>query len=287
MDQAEKLRDIVKKNEKEIKEGIKDARIIAISSGKGGVGKTNVSVNLGISLAKMGKKVVIIDADLGLANIDVVLGVIPKYNLIHVLKDDMDIEDVIVKGPMGIDLVSGGSGITDFLNLADEELESLIKGFKFLNKKNDYIIIDTGAGINKSVLAFINAASEVIIVVTPDPTSITDSYALLKNISSYNKEVSILVNMVTSNDEAHSVYNKISLASEKFLKMKLKKIGFLYDDNHVTKAVRMQKPFFLEFPTCLASKGIELLSYNLDNDLNEEKKVSKFSNFINNLFTRK
>jgi flagellar biosynthesis protein FlhG len=287
MDQAEKLRNIVKKNEKETKEDIKDARIIAISSGKGGVGKTNVSVNLGISLAKMGKKVVIIDADLGLANIDVVLGVIPKYNLIHVLKDDMAIEDVIVKGPMGIDLVSGGSGITNFLNLADEELDNLIKGFKFLNKINDYIIIDTGAGINKSVLAFINAASEVIIVVTPDPTSITDSYALLKNISSYNKDVSILVNMATSNDEAHSVYNKISLASEKFLKMKLKKIGFLYDDNHVTKAVRMQKPFFLEFPTCLASKGIELLSYNLDNDLNEEKKVSKFSNFINNLFTRK
>jgi flagellar biosynthesis protein FlhG len=287
MDQAEKLRSIIKKNEKEVEENVNDARIITISSGKGGVGKTNISVNLSISLAKMGKRVAIIDADLGLANIDVVLGVIPKYNLIHVLKDGMQIKDIIVKGPMGITLVSGGSGIIDFINLTDSELENLIDGFKFLNKTHDYIIIDTGAGINKSVLSFIDAASEVIVVVTPDPTSITDSYALLKNISSYNKDVSILVNMATSNEEAHSVYSKIALASEKFLKMKLNKLGFLYDDNHVTKAVRMQKPFFLAFPTCLASKGIELLSYNLDNNTNKEKKVSKFSNFINNLFTKK
>lgn len=288
MDQAEKLRRLIngEDNKRNI-EAKDDARIISVSSGKGGVGKTNVTVNLAISLAQRGKKVAIIDADLGLANIDVVLGVVPKYNLIHLLKDDMDIKDIIIKGPMGINLLSGGSGIIDFVDLNDGELELLIESFKFLNKNNDYILIDTGAGINKSVLSFIEASSEVIVVVTPDPTSITDSYALLKNISTYEKEVNILINMVTSNKEAHSVYNKISLASEKFLKMQINQLGFLYDDNHVTKAVRMQKPFLLEYPSCLASKGIELLSYNLDQDENKEVKVSKFANFINNLFTRK
>lgn len=290
MDQAAKLRSIIEKNKNKEQNNIKeadDARIIAVSSGKGGVGKTNVTVNLAIALAKLGKKVIVIDADLGLANIDVVLGIIPKYNLLHVLKDDMNISDIIVNGPMNISLLSGGSGIIDFVNLTDDQLEKLIDSFQFLNKTHDYILIDTGAGINKSVLSFINAAGEVIVVVTPDPTSITDSYALLKNIASYEKEVNVLVNMSTSNDEAHSVYKKISLASEKFLNMPVKNIGFLYDDNHVTKSVRMQKPFILEYPTCLASKGVELLAYNIENNEKKEAKVSRFSSFINNLFTRK
>lgn len=290
MDQAAKLRKLIKKNNEETQENNvekKDARIIAVSSGKGGVGKTNVTVNLAIALAKLDKKVIVIDADLGLANIDVVLGIIPKYNLLHVLKDEMEISNIIMEGPENISLLSGGSGIIDFINLTEKQLEKLIDSFQFLNKTHDYILIDTGAGINKSVLSFINAAGEVVVVVTPDPTSITDSYALLKNIADYEKDVSILVNMTTSNDEAHSVFRKISLASKKFLDMELNNIGFIYDDNHVTKAVRMQKPFMMEYPSCLASKGIELLAYNLDNDENKEKKVSRFSSFINNLFTRK
>jgi len=262
-------------------------KAISISNRKGGVGKTNVTVNLAIALAKLDKKVIVIDADLGLANIDVVLGIIPKYNLLHVLKDEMEISNIIMEGPENISLLSGGSGIIDFINLNEKQLEKLIDSFQFLNKTHDYILIDTGAGINKSVLSFINAAGEVVVVVTPDPTSITDSYALLKNIADYEKDVSILVNMTTSNDEAHSVFRKISLASKKFLNMEINNIGFIYDDNHVTKAVRMQKPFMMEYPTCLASKGIELLAYNLDNDENKEKKVSRFSSFINNLFTRK
>ena len=290
MDQAAKLRKLIKKNNEETQDNsveAKDARIIAVSSGKGGVGKTNVTVNLAIALAKLDKKVIVIDADLGLANIDVVLGIIPKYNLLHVLKDEMEISNIIMEGPENISLLSGGSGIIDFINLTEKQLEKLIDSFQFLNKTHDYILIDTGAGINKSVLSFINAAGEVVVVVTPDPTSITDSYALLKNIADYEKDVSILVNMTTSNEEAHSVFRKISLASKKFLNMELNNIGFIYDDNHVTKAVRMQKPFMMEYPTCLASKGIELLAYNLDNDENKEKKVSRFSSFINNLFTRK
>lgn len=290
MDQAAKLRKLIKKNnEKDQNNRVEaeDARIIAVSSGKGGVGKTNVTVNLAIALAKLDKKVIVIDADLGLANIDVVLGIIPKYNLLHVLKDEMEISNIIMEGPENISLLSGGSGIIDFINLTEKQLGKLIDSFQFLNQTHDYILIDTGAGINKSVLSFINSAGEVIVVVTPDPTSITDSYALLKNIADYEKDVSILVNMTTSNDEAHSVFKKISLASKKFLNMELNDIGFIYDDNHVTKSVRMQKPFMTEYPSCLASKGIELLAYNLDNDENKETKVSKFSSFINNLFTRK
>ena len=282
IDQAKRLRDIMNKNKIDTSEN--DARIIAVSSGKGGVGKTNVTINLAIALAKSGNKVAVIDADLGLANIDVVLGIVPKYNLGHVIDGEVSIEDIILEGPKNISILSGGSGVIDFIDLSDEDLEKLIKSLKILNEKNDFILIDTGAGLNKSVLSFIEAANELIVVITPDPTSITDSYALLKNVKSINKNINVLINMVSSNKEAKRVFNKISLTSEKFLDMEINNLGFLYEDSHVTKAVRKQKPFMTLYPSCLASKGIEMLAHNIENDTNEKYKSSRFSNFLNNLF---
>ncbi|MGM0378534.1 MAG: MinD/ParA family protein [Bacillota bacterium] len=282
IDQAKRLRDIVNKNKIDNSEN--DARIIAVSSGKGGVGKTNVTINLAIALAQSGNKVAVIDADLGLANIDVVLGVVPKYNLGHVINGEVSIQDIILQGPKNISILSGGSGVIDFIDLSDDKLEKLIKSLKILNEKNDYILIDTGAGLNKSVLSFIKAANELIVVITPDPTSITDSYALLKNVKSINKNINVLINMVNSNKEAKRVFNKISLTSEKFLDIEINNLGYLYEDSHVTKAVRKQEPFMTLFPSCLASKGIEMLAHNIENDTNEKYKSSRFSNFLNNLF---
>lgn len=282
IDQAQRLRDIVRRElPKEKKES--DARIIAISSGKGGVGKTSVTVNLAIALAKKGKSVTVIDADLGLANIDVVLGIIPEYNLADVIYDQKKLEEVIIQGPENIQLISGGSGMLDLLEMEKEEIIKLVQTLKELNSSNDYILIDTGAGIDKSVLSFIEASTEVILIITPDPTSLTDAYAVLKNISSFEKDVNIIVNMVSSNKEGKKVFNRLSLVSNKFLDFKIDKLGYLYNDNNVTKSVRQQRPFILEYPNTLASKGIELITYNLINNEKEVLKMSKFKGFINRL----
>lgn len=291
MDQAQKLREIINMKSKGIKEtieeaGSKDARIIAISSGKGGVGKTNFTVNLALALTRLDKKVAIVDADLGLANIDVVLGLVPKFTLSAVLRDEKSIEEIILEGPEGIQIVSGGSGVMDLVDLNDEEIQKLIESFEYLNQTADYILIDTGAGLNKSVLAFIKAASDLIMVVTPDPTSITDAYAVIKNIGEQDNQVKVVINRIESNDEGNEVFNKINLASKKFLKMDLENIGYLYEDSNVRKAVRNQKPFLLAYPNSLASKGIEIIAYNLINNGAYTSSTSGFKQFINKLFRR-
>lgn len=291
MDQAQKLREIINiksKGSAESKEATadKDARIIAISSGKGGVGKTNFTVNLALALTKLNKRVAIVDADLGLANIDVVLGLVPKHTLSSVLREEKSIEDIILEGPEGIQIVSGGSGVMDLVDLGDDEINKLIESFEYLNHTSDYILIDTGAGLNKSVLSFIKAASDLIMVVTPDPTSITDAYAVIKNIGEQENQVKVVINRIESNDEGNEVFNKINLASKKFLKMDLENIGYLYEDSNVRKAVRNQKPFLLAYPNSLASKGIEIIAYNLINNSTYASQTSGFKQFINKLLRR-
>ena len=189
MDQATQLRNIIKAN---AVSNTPKARVFTVTSGKGGVGKSNVSINLAVKLSKMGKRVVILDADFGLANIEVMFGAIPKFNLSDLIYKGMSIQDIITQGPEGIGFISGGSGIAGLTNLSKEYINYLIQNLQKLDTLYDVIIIDTGAGISSAVLEFLIASKEIILVTTPEPTSITDSYSLLKALSrdgSFNREM--------------------------------------------------------------------------------------------------
>ncbi len=294
IDQAQRLREIVAKSmpkkdpgEEKKKEKPKgDTRIITVSSGKGGVGKTSFTVNLGLALGRLGKRVVIIDADLGLANVDVVLGMVPRFNLNHIITGEKSIEEILIEGPEGVKVLSGGSGVLDLVNLDDEQIGLLIESFEFLNGISDYILIDTGAGIHKSVLSFIEAATDVIMVVTADPTSITDAYAVIKNIADEEKLIQVVVNKASNQKEAEDVFMKINNASRQFLKRDLENLGYVYEDKNVRTSVKNQTPYMMAYPNSLASKGVELIAQNIDRKDHVPLHVSGFSRFMNRLFSQ-
>lgn len=286
MDQAQKLRDIVQENSSE-SANKHDARIITVSSGKGGVGKTNFTVNMAIALAKLNKRVTIIDADLGLANVDVLFGIVPKYNLSHVVKGEIPVQDCIFKGPYDINIISGGSGIMDLIDLDQNQLEKLIHSLLYFNDVSDYILIDTGAGLSKSVLSFVDAASDIIVVITPDPTSITDAYALIKNIvKEDDKKIKLIINRVDSNEEGDEVFNKLEQAVSKFLSKELENMGYIFEDSNLKKAVRKQMPVLEAYPRAISSKGIENIAYNLENNSKYVKSAHSFKTFINKLINK-
>lgn len=283
MDQAQKLRDIVN----DAIQDKSDSRIITISSGKGGVGKTNFTVNLGIALAKLGKNVTIIDADLGLANVDVMFGIVTKFNLANVIKGENTVQESIAKGPYDINIISGGSGIMDLIDLDQNQLEKLIHSLSYFNTISDYILIDTGAGLGKSVLSFVDAASDVILVITPDPTSITDAYALIKNIvKDEHKKIKLIINRVESNEEGDEVFNKLEQVVGKFLNRELENLGYIFEDNNLKKAVRKQVPLLEAYPRAIASKGIENIAYNLENNNRYAKSTHSFKSFLNKLMNK-
>lgn len=290
MDQAEKLREIMNLNkgapEKTSSSASNEAqcRLITISSGKGGVGKTNFTVNLALALSKLGKRVSIIDADLGLANVDVMMGIVPKYTLLDVIHQGKTLEEIIIEGPLGIKVVSGGSGVKDLVDMPEKNITELITSLSALNALADYVLIDTGAGISQSVMSFLKAADDIIVVVTPDPTAITDAYALIKNIDVSKKHIKVVVNRVDSNKEGADVFDKINMAANKFLNKDLENLGYIYEDNNVKKSVRSQRPFLLAYPNALASKGVDLIAYNLEHNSRYTSQVSSFNKFLNNLF---
>ena len=235
MDQAESLRNIIKKQE--IDEKKRTARVITVTSGKGGVGKTSFSVNLAIQLHRLGKRVVVLDADFGLANIEIMLGIRPKYNLADLMFRGKSIQDVMTYGPEGIGFLSGGSGINEMANLNREQVFWLIQKMEELDKQADVIIVDTGAGIGDSVLEFVAASEEVLLVATPEPTSITDAYALLKALnrnSSYMPEktvVKMIANQVRGKKEADELRIQKAMID---IKQK-------YGKNAIVKGMNLQK----------------------------------------------
>ena len=258
LDQAENLRRLANKDNSK-----KKAKIITITSGKGGVGKSNFVVNMGITLHKKGKKVLIFDADIGMGNDDVLMGVLPSYNVFDLL-EGKDINEVVVEGPYGINLLPGGSGINYIENLEEEERLAFIEKLTSLDKY-DYIFIDTGAGINKNVLAFIACSEETIVITTPEPTSLTDAYSLINATDHFKltNTSNVIVNRAFSIKDGEETYNKLKRAVEKFLTIKVNYLGSISEDRKLVEGVRAQVPFTILHPKCDASKSIERISNKL------------------------
>lgn len=248
------------------------SRIITVTSGKGGVGKTSTSINLAIQFRKQGKSVIILDADFGLANIEVMFGAIPKYNLSDLVYRGKDLKDIMVKGPMDINFISGGSGIAGFEDLTKDQIMYIVYKLKELEGMADVIIVDTGAGISSTVMDFVVASDEVLLVTTPEPTSITDSYSLLKVLNKHAEfnrkttKIKIITNKVKNYDEGVNLYNKFSVVVDKFLKIEIEFLGIIESDDNMSKAVIQQKPISLAYPNSKGAKCYKQLMDNLMSD---------------------
>lgn len=234
------------------------SRIITVTSGKGGVGKTNISVNLALYLADEGYRTCLFDADMGLANVDIILGLYPELSLEDVILEKKGISEIIIKDFMGIDIVPGSSGIQRMADPKPEELDFMITALSEL-ENYDFLIVDTSAGISKNVISFCMASSEIILVVTPEPTSLTDGYSLLKvlSLNGFNGSVMVAVNQCRSIEVSGLVFSKFKAAVQKYLPLKIMPAGTILSDNHVSEAVKKQKPFLSLFPSSNASKGIK------------------------------
>ncbi|MCR4434480.1 MAG: MinD/ParA family protein [Clostridiales bacterium] len=243
----------------------KSARVIAVTSGKGGVGKTNVTINLAIALSELGKRVIILDADFGLANVDVLFGITPKFTLVDVIYNRKSLFEVLADGPRNIKFISGGSGVEDLVKLESTHRERFIENIGLLDKLADIILIDTGAGLSENVMSFVMAADEILLVTTPEPTSITDAYVLIKMVSKRDKDkvIKVVINRAENANEANDILNKLCVVAEKFLALKLNPLGYILQDEAVPRAVKLQQPFSLSFPKSQASKHIMDISRKL------------------------
>lgn len=241
-------------------------RVISVTSGKGGVGKTNIVAGLALALTDMGHKVLILDADLGLANIDIVFGVHPKYNIGHVLSGEKCLKDIIVEGPKGIRIIPAGSGFVNLTHLTDGQKLSLLSEFEVLDDAFDFFLIDTGAGISTNVTYFNLAADECIVVVTGEPTSVTDAYAMIKVMSKEHgeKRFKLLMNMVSDEREAKNVYLNLCQAADRFLNgVVLEYMGYLPLDEKVRQAILNRRSFMDLYPQAVASKKLKQVASEL------------------------
>jgi flagellar biosynthesis protein FlhG len=240
-------------------------KVISVTSGKGGVGKTAIVANIGICLARAGSTVLILDADLGLANIDVVFGLTPAYNLNHFFSGEADLESIMVKGPHDIRILPAGSGLQSFMQLESDHKLKLLDGLDSLNVAFDYLLIDTEAGISENVTYFNTAAQEIILVTTPDPTAITDVYALMKLLSTryHEKHFNLVVNMVSNEDEALDVYRKLSIVSNRYLDISIDYLGSIPSDQQMSEAIRKQHAIVELFPGSISAAAFHALAERL------------------------
>ena len=270
-DQAEKLRaDAIARNIERSSDSPGDApgksRVIAVSSGKGGVGKTSMVLNLGLSLIGMGYRVVIIDADLGLANIDVMLNTMPRYSLSHVISGEKSLRDIMIKGPLDLKVVPGSSGIYDLANLDQGKRQLLLDQLKTIEEDGDFILIDTAAGISRNVLGFIGAADDFILVTTPEPTALTDAYGMLKvlNEKKLKNKSQVVVNSTRTVQQGYKTFCGLKKAVDQYLpSMALTYLGEVRYDHAVSSAVHNFSPFVLSKPRSTASAAVKRIAWRL------------------------
>jgi len=244
-------------------------RLIAVTSGKGGVGKTNIVANLGYVLSMLGREVLILDGDLGLGNLDVLLGLAPKYNISHVIMGQKTIPEITLEGPGRMKILPASSGVQELTQLTEDQKSRILSELDKMANLADIFLIDTPAGISTNVTYFNLAAQEIIVVVSPEPTSITDAYALMKilSIRYQQKNFLLLVNMVSDNEEGLEVYNQIDKVSKKFLDISLEYFGFIVFDKNVIKCVKKQKIISQAYPDSQATKCFESLGKRLCSDI--------------------
>lgn len=283
-DQAEKLRRVsqVVLSRNYIKS---PARVIAITSGKGGVGKTSFAVNFALSLIKCGKRTLIIDADLGMGNVDVVLGCSSPYNIMHLKDNLLSVDDIIVEGPLGLKFMSGGSGFQQLSNLTDQEMKLIVDKVICCDDVFDFIIIDTGAGLNHNMLKFLLAADDIVLITTPEPTAITDAYAVLKTFIMLKGQgiTRLVVNRITDNREGLVTAEKIQKVAQRFLAVDIELLGSIKEDYHVLKAIKQQQPVLIAYPDCSYANAIQNIAHFMaTGDYPKEQKG--FKGFLNRLF---
>jgi flagellar biosynthesis protein FlhG len=263
LDQAAALREMMRPAPRQ---PLRQTRVIAVASGKGGVGKTNLTVNLGIALTREGKRAVVLDGDLGLANVDVLLGIHPRYTLEHVVSGQRTLGEVMVQAPGGIWVVPGASGLEELANLTEERRQHLVGALSELDGRVDVLLIDTAAGISREVSAFLEAAPEVIVVTTPEPTAITDAYALIKVASAAADtcpRFRLVVNQANDVGEALEVARKLQTVARQFLNVEVESLGYVPTDRSVPRSTRGQVPLLVAYPSSPAALRIADLARRL------------------------
>jgi len=292
-DQAQGLRNLVKKanaGENNLVYQGPPSKVVTITSGKGGVGKTNLTVNLAIALKKIGKRVLIIDADLGLSNVEVLLGTSPKYNVKDVLEGKKDIFSIVEEGPMGVKFISGGSGIVDLANLDEEKLMRLIECAQLINSSFDIVLVDTGAGISRNVIEFVMISDEVIVITTPEPTSITDAYAIIKAIitRNFDHKINLLINKVNGTKEAEEIFFRLNNVIKRFLQREVEYIGYIEENSIVSKSVIKQVPFMISYEKSSISRQVENVAKKLvmSSEIVGEKNRGGFSRLIDSIIKK-
>lgn len=262
MDQAHGLREVARRTERK-------AQTIAITSGKGGVGKTNLSVNLAATLAGMKRRVALLDADLGCANADILCNVQPRFNLAHVVAGQRSLAEVITPVPAGFSLIPGASGLAKMADLSEADRRRIVADLDLLSDSTDCLIIDTGAGIGRNVLSFTSSADHVVVVTTPEPTAITDAYAVMKVLvrcgtAANGGKISVMVNMTKSRDEARQVFDRIAGVARQFLKVDVAFAGYVVSDTAVQQAVRKRAPFVVQYPHSAAAACVQAWANRID-----------------------
>jgi flagellar biosynthesis protein FlhG len=263
-------------------------RTITVTSGKGGVGKSNVVASLAVSFARSGRKVMILDADLGLSNIDIIFDIAPKYTIQHILSGEKRLADVLADGPYGIKILPASSGIQELTELDEFQRLRLMEEFEAYEDDIDILLIDTGAGISENVAFFCVASQETIVVSTPEPTAMTDAYALIKVLFTQyqEKDFKILVNSAKNSEDAFEVFRRLSLASEKFLNISLDYLGFLPVDDSIPKAVRQQKTFIDAYPDSMAAGNLRVIASKVLEDDAEGKIKGSLQFFLGNMLRK-